>query len=279
MNELPLAIHRSIRRYQPVEYDGLTLFPVLVKEYENFLIAQPALEVMHQSLPVAMMRIPLLSALYQMDFQDLISGKQPTGLFARARLALALSFRLGEGQTLERRIEMIQVIVNRTEPEKLVGLRFLDAEGTEHNISPAAYKTLREIIAAQNGVKIESDKANPAIVQAQKDMYAGKISLDANIDALISSIAALTGTDEASIEEWPILKLEKRSETYRRILDYIICGVGETNGASWKTGNPTPHPFFKRIQDGTGLFSVYSGGDPVTPPESVRQTIQNAKNF
>ena len=283
--ELPLNILRSVRNYKTIDCDGLTLYPILVKEYSEFLLAQPALEVMHQSLPVAMMRMPLLQALYQMDFDAVVSGQTPTGLFQRTRLALALSFRLGIGQDIVERIELIRVVVERNNPQKLIGLRFTDNDGKEQNISPSQYKTLRLIIAAQNGVKVEDEKANPSIVQAQKDMMSGHLNLDANIDDLITAVATLAGTDEDEIDEWPILKLTKRSESYRRILDYLVCGIGETNGATWKNGNPVPHPFFRRLQDGNGLFSPFGGGTgkekstSQNTPYTVTQAVQQSHNL
>lgn len=288
MNELPLDIQRSVRRYEPINSNGLILYPVLVSEYEDFLIARPALEVLHQSLPVAFLRMPLLSALYQIDYDAVVKGMQPTGLFSRARLALALALRLGAGKKIAERIETLRVVVDRRNPQKLLGLRFTKAKsGEEVTISPASYRELRAIIAAQNGVRIESDKANPNIVQAQKDLQAANASIDANIDDWLSALAALTGTDESAIEKWPILKLEKRTETYRRILDYLVCGIGETNGATWKGGNPVPHPFFRRIRDGNGLFSpLGSAVDKETTeaksantPSAVQQLVVQSQSL
>lgn len=281
MNELPLHIAQSVRKYKPIVYDGLTLHPVLVDEYETFLIARPAIEVLHQSLPVALVRIPLLSALYQMDFDAVMSGQQPTGLFVRAKLALALALRLGEGQELSERAETLQAIVDGKNPRKLNALRYLDRNGDERRITPSQYKELRRIIAAQNGVKLESDDANPDIVKAKKDMASsGGMELDANIDDLVSAISALTQTDEEKIYRWPILKLEKQRLAFERVLTYIVCGISEGSGATWKNGNPVPHPFFARLNNNGALFSTLdgqSGGNKV--PEVIRESAENASQL
>lgn len=279
MNELPFVIEQAVRRYEKIETDGLILWPVRVKEYNEFLMARPALEIMHQSLPVAMMRIPLLSALYKMDYEAAISGKPPTGLFSRALLALALSLRLGEGQEAEERLKRFRVAVERGKPETLLRVCWTDGRGEEQSITPARFQNLRRIIAAQNGVKVESDKANPNIVQAQKDLGTNGVQLDANVYDLVSAVSALSGAGEAEIDEWPIMRLEAASRSWRRILDYLICGFGEVNGTTWKNGNPTPHPFFGRARDGGGAMRVLDSGAGQTVPETVQKMIDQGKQF
>lgn len=251
MKELPLALQRSVRKYEPVTIDGLTLFPVLVREYDELLVSKAALEVLHQSLPVRFMRIPLLSAFYQMDYEAATSGQPPTGLFSRALLGLALSLRLGEGQETQRRLEMFRVLADPKEPHKLIGLRCMLRGEEIIQITPAQYQKLRPVIAAQNGVKLESDRADPDLVQAEKDLAdMNGVPLEAKIEDLICAVSALSGTEEREIEEWPILKLINRQKSYQRLLDYVICGVGQVSGKTWKGGNPHPSPFFDRAEKG-----------------------------
>ena len=277
MNELPQSILKAVSRYKPVEMDGLTLYPVLVSEYDLFLEARPALEVLHQSLPVRLMRMPLLSALYQMDYEAILHGETPSGLFSRAMLALALSLRLGEGQEAAERKKSIQFSVDREDPRKLLRLRFTDGNGTEHEISPVQFKILREIIAAQNGVELESDKANPDLVRAKRDMNSsGAPTLDARIEDLITAVSALSNVEEEEIDQWPILKLQRRADSFQRMMGYIVCGVGEVNGTTWKGGNPNPHPFFRRTEQNTLLseLGARADGNKPAPPEAAREIAE-----
>lgn len=251
MSELPIYIQKSIRRYEPVTVDGLTLWPVLVKEYDDFLVARVALEVLHQSLPVRFLRMPLLSALYKMDYEAGQNGEPMPGLFSVALLGLALSLRLGEGDDTKKRLERFQISVDRDDPATLKRLRFIDDDGEEKIIEPARYGELRRIIAAQNGVKLESDRADPDLVQAEKDLAElNGVNLDASVEALVSGVAALAGVDETEIDEWPILKLQRRQESFQRVLNYLICGFGQVNGTTWKGGNPHPSPFFDKADEG-----------------------------
>lgn len=278
MNELPINIKRRIAKYEEVEIDDLVLYPVKVRDYDEFLIGRVALEVMHQSLEIKYWKMPLLSALYAMDLEAAMKGETPTGLFSRALLILALSLRLGEGQDAAERIGQFRLAADPKEPTTLLRLHFTDESGTPKEITPAQFQTLRRIIAAQNGVRLESDKANPDIVQAQKDMASGGIRIEGDENDLICAVAALSGTDEAEIDEWPILKLEKRAESYRRVLSYLVCGIGELSGATWKNGNPAPHPFFKRMQGGDGLMRPLDS-ERSQMPSAVKQLIQESKNL
>lgn len=264
MNELPLSIQKSVRKYEPINMGGVILYPIRVKEYDEFLMAKPAIDVLHQSLPVRYLRVPLLSALYQMDYEMATSGEAPTGLFSRALLCLALALRLGEGKDIEKRLKMFRVVADTEKPEKLLEIR-CTVDGEEIiKITPQQFTNIRAIIAAQNGVKIESDRADPDLVQAEKDLAEmNGVPLDATIDDLISGVAALSGTEEAEIVEWPILKLTKRQRAFQRVLDYVICGIGQVNGTTWKGGNPHPSPFFDKSEDGFGAhmaLGAFAGG-------------------
>ena len=264
MSELPLSIQKSARKYEPINAGGVILYPIRVKEYDEFLMARPALEVLHQSLPVRYLRLPLLAALYQMDYDLAASQEAPTGLFSRALLCIALALRLGEGYDIEKRLKMFRVVADAESPRRLTEIR-CTLNGEEIiSITPQRYTEIRAIIAAQNGIKLESDRADPDLVQAEKDISEmSGVPLDASVDDLISAVAALSGTEEAEIVEWPILKLTKRQRAFQRVLDYVICGIGQVNGTTWKGGNPHPHPFFDRKEDGFGAhmaLGAFAGG-------------------
>lgn len=282
MEDLPINIQKRIARYKEISVNGHTLYPVRVASYYEFLISKVALEVMHQSLEMKYLRMPLLSALYAMDYEAILNDEPPSGLFSRSLLALALSLRLGEGESIETRMKLFEVAIDREKPAKLLRLRYIDGGGSEKEITPATYTELRKIIAAQNGVKLESDMANPNLVQAEKDMHSAATTLDPNIDDLICAVSSLTGVEEEEIDEWPILKLNKRAESFRRIIDYVVCGVGEASGTTWKEGNPTPHPFFAKLRNGSGVLTAMGGradGEPPQPPQAATAIREITKNL
>lgn len=267
MKELPLNIQRSIGRYEPIETEGLTLYPFRVENYYEYLAARPALDFMQQSLPVRLMSVPLLEAYFRIDTgqeQDV----KPNGLFMSALLALSLALRLMPQGTIEEQIRKINPIVDNSDPPRLKHLKFIK-DGTEvMTITPVQFQRLRPIIAAQNGITLESETANPELVQADRDLAEAKApKLDASLEALVSASSLVTGCDESEVYQWAILKMNNRLSSAKRILDYVVCGIGESQGTKWKGGNPYPHPWFNRLNEKkTGLVAIedFAGGQGVS---------------
>lgn len=262
MSDIPKKYLRQIRRYEPVETEGLTLYPILVDEYEEYLLARSAIEFMQQALPMSMVNIPILQAYFLLDSQSIKDEKIPTGLMARSVLFLALSLRIGKGLPVEKRIGLFRPRVS--ENGKLKSIMF-SPDGEEIcEITPAMFQRLRPILAEQNGLTIPEEDANPALVEAEEELAKKKApNLEMNPESLISSVAALSGVDENEIYDWPIAKLQSRQRALHRAIDYIICGVGEAQGTKWKKGNPCPHPFFDRKKEGSAAkvaLTEFAGG-------------------
>lgn len=262
--ELSSAIRRAIRRDEPVEVDGILLYPVRVAEYDEFLTARPAIEVMQRTFPVRLLSVPLLQAMYTMDLEAVEAGEAPSGLFYRALLFLALALRLGVGEEMQNRVKRFQVVADSKDPKKLKGLRCVVNGMEQVEITPVLFQRMRPILAAQNGIELVSDDANPELVQAERDIAAAKgPKLDVTLDALLSVLCTLTGCEEGEVEEWTVRKLNSRREAVNRVLNFVVCGIGETQGTKWKGGNPYPSPFFDRVrEDSPALISMekFAGG-------------------
>jgi hypothetical protein len=250
---LSFEIKRSVRKYEPIEIDGLTLYPIKVNRYEEFLWARRSLDFLQQSLPVELMSVPLLDAYYRMDIQAVENGEHGTGLFTATLILLGLALRLMPDGSIEDVLNQFTIIADRNDPTRLKCLRFTVNGEETHQITPIQFAALRPILAAQNGVELESDDANPELIEADRDLATKDApNLDMSVDAMISAAALLTGKDEDEINDWPILKLEHRLSAAKNLMDYMICGIGATQGTSWKGGNPNPHPWFARIRDKDG---------------------------
>ncbi len=262
--ELTEKQRRLVRRYQPIEADGLTLYPVTVAEYESYLVARPAIECMQQALPAGCISLPLLAALYRIDYTSLKEGKAANGMFVRSLLALALSLRLGEGEPPEERVKRFTIVCDPDDPSRLRSVRF-QTGGGEAEVTAVQYQRLRPIIAAQNGAQIWPDDANPELVEAEREIAGARApKLDMRLEGLIASVAVLCGAEEEEIEAWPILKLQNRQQACRRAMDYLICGIAETQGTKWKGGNPNPSPWFEKIRaESSSLMPLesFAGGE------------------
>ena len=273
MSKLPLHIQKAIRTYQPIETEGLTFWPILVSEYHEYLTAKPAIEIMQQALPVRWLSMPLLSALYGMDFEAFQKGEPRVGLFSRCLLFLALSLRLGKGKEVAERTKLFTILVDAEDPGRLKALRFTGDDGEEKEITPIMFQRLRPILAIQNGIELASEDANPDLVEAERDLAEmNGPELEVSLDSLFSTIAAMAGIDEAEIDDWPILKLNRRQKAYSRVLNYVVCGIGEAQGTKWKGGNPYPSPFYDKVRNGSSgamRLEEFAGGAGV-------RAVQNA---
>lgn len=255
MDNIPLNIMAAIRRDQPVEIDGLTFYPVLMDEFEEFAAARESLELMQQTLPIKYLTMPFLSAVYALDYDLTKNGQPSTGMFARTLQLLALSMRILKGLPMQRRISSFQLNVDGDDPSILKKITFLKDGEERLSITPMQFARYRPILAAQNGVELPDESANLDILESERILNEKNAKpLDTNIDDLIASIAVVTKCDESEIFNWSIRKFFLRRKAIDRILSFVVCGIGELNGrVKWKGGNPAPSWCFDKAK---GLSSA-----------------------
>lgn len=274
MQDLSPEMVKAVRRFEPIETEGLTLYPICVKEINEFTLARPAIEFMQQSLPVTLLSKPLLQAYYQLDLDAAANGQPASGLFYKSILFLLLAMRTGDGMPPEERMNLVDIEPNEKDPMKLKSVLISTGDGIK-KITPMQFQRLRPILAAQNGIELVSENANPELVQAERDlaeMNAPKLRYD--IEALKATIATVSGADESEMEEWPILKLLLRRDAVQRLVGFITCSFAETQGGKWKHGNPYPSPLYDREIDYCGGLidmSTFAGG-------AGMRAVQNAGN-
>ncbi len=257
--ELTPNIKKRVRRYEPVEAEGLVLYPVKMEELDAFEYARPAIDMVQQSMPPRYAALPLLSAYFKMDYEAHMEGREPTGLFAGALLMLALSLRLGTGRTAEERLKLFRVRTDAQDGSRLMAVTFW-AEGEEmHSVTPVQFQRLRFIIAAQNGITLTSEDANPELVEAERALQEAEgAALSGDMGEKIAAVCALCRAEEDEVDEWPILKFQTRAKTWQRILGFALCGVAQAQGTRWKGGNPYPSLFYERTDHESGALRPMS---------------------
>ena len=274
MQDLSPEMAKAVRRFEPIETEGLTLYPIRVKDIGEYTITRTAIEFMQQSLPVALLSKPLLQAYYQMDIDTAADGQPGSGLFYKSILFLLLALRAGDGLSAEKRIELVDLELKEDDPTRLKSV-LIFVNGAVKRITPMQFQRLRPILAAQNGIELFSENANPELVQAERDlaeMNAPKLQY--RVEALKATIATFSGEDESDMEEWPILKLLLRRDAVQRLVGYIACSFAEAQGGKWKHGNPYPSPLYDREIDYCGGLidmSTFAGG-------AGMRAVQNAGN-
>ena len=259
MKELPISIQERIDRYQPVRVGEFTLYPVTVEKARLFSIARPALEFAQQSLPVALLSVPLLDAFYKMELQSAAETGAITGLLPAAILALILSLRLVDGNDPEELLKRALIVPDGADRNSLKAICFLD-EINEifSSVTPRQFQRMRPIIAAQNGVEMPSETANPEILEMERLMMTQETSgLDPKLYDKIIFAAQGCGVSEEEIYDWPLLKLERNAAVLVRKTDYLAVQLAAMSGmVKFKDGNPVPSPYFARRK--TGLSSMRS---------------------
>lgn len=250
--DLSVYIKRQADRYRPITAEGVTLYPITVEDLEIFYSTRPALEFMHQILPVDLMMKPLLTALYQLEISIQIQDSNiKFDLFTKTVLLLALALRLGQGKPEEERIAMCRVEFDKNNPLELIALRYQKEDGGEIVITPAAYEKLRPIIAAQNGAEIQPLDANPQLILAERQILADRNpDLKRQPANKVAWVAAKSGVDEEDVYRWPILKFERRATVLQLELNYLIHGITQYSGlVRYENGNPCPSPYYERDLD------------------------------
>lgn len=251
MSDTLLKYREAIDTYQPIEAEGFTWYPIKVREHDAFMNARPAIEFLQQSLPVSYLSMPLLSAFFAVELQNKLDGKPSDGLFFRALLFLCLSLRFRTDLPLMERVERManSVIVDAKNNARLIAVS-IEMDGEEKRLTPVQFQRLRPILAAQNGIKLESDDSNPELVQAERDIAEQNApDLDYDIKHEIAFLSALSGTDESEVYDWPILKLRNRVGAFERVLGYLTFTIGELGGnVKYTHGNPVPSPVFPKAK-------------------------------
>lgn len=275
MNGLSYSMVRAINRYEPIEAETLTLYPIRVDSFDEFMMARPAIEFLQQSLPVTLISKPLLQAFYQMDFDAAEKGEQGTGLFFRSILFLLLALRAGEGLCPEDRLGLVYLLTDEKNQKKLRSIRIQLETDSFADITPVQFQRLRPILAAQNGIELVSENANPELVQAEKDLAEMKApKLKYALESVKASISLISGVSDTEMDDWPILRFNRQKDAVTRMLGYLNCGMAEAQGAKWQHGNPFPSPLYDREIDYCGGvidMASFAGG-------AGMRAVQNAGN-
>lgn len=250
MQEIPFHIMEKIESYEDLEIEGIRFYPIRVREFKWLQQAQPAIDFLQQSLPVRYLSVPLLSAFYAMDYESRQKEEPISGLFSRALLFLVLALKYKDGESMEARLESFgsSIVISAKNPSILKGIEF-EQDGERKRITPILFQRIRPILAAQNGIELTSEDANPELVEAERDIEEQNgPQLEKDFGSLLSTVAAFSMKDESELLSWPVLKFVKRKQVLERAFGYLLCGLMESNGATFKGGNPVPSLFYNRAR-------------------------------
>lgn len=246
----------KIRKDEPIEVCGLTLYPLTMEHYEKFLSMKSVLAIRLSALPVQYMTYDYLNAIFRMDIDAQMKNKDNKyPLFSTVLYIFELALRIAPEQmgksvklyfTKEHLIDKISVMQNG----KTVFLKSYEFS-----------KRIRPIIAQQNCVELPDESANKDLIEAGilKREFHSKNESEIVFDAekLISSVAYLSHVREKEIYDWTIREFENRKEAIERDKHYMLYAQSEMSGfVKFKKGNPFPSWCFDKKIDTIGSMGL-----------------------
>lgn len=224
----------------PEEWNGLTVYPVLMRDYPLFLAAKESITALQQSWTFPWSTVPYFEGLIGM------------GLLPRLCAMLRLALRLPEGEALP--------IYPRVEGEKIVSLLAVQGE-RRAEITKKNFGSLREIIARQNGLELPDERANLEILEAQRNLSSGGVPLKADLEDLIVSVALKSHSSPDDILGWTVRRFQRMERAIDRSEGFHMANLTLAAGGKFKGGNPFPSWKYDREDGLVGVepLSALSG--------------------
>lgn len=225
----------ELRENLPVTYEGLRFKPLSVKHFALYQNAKPAMELLLSSLPVRYARLSWMTALDEMD-REAARENLRTGYVASILLLLDAALQLNAAKNPR------ALMVARTKEGKLSALVVQQEQGTPTALTEKHFKSVREILAAQNGYEIPDENWNPELVRAQQYLRGQRSSgAGGSLEDAVYALAAATGFRAGEIWNWPIREyLGVQSAVDRRLRFQLYTEAELTGKVKFKGGNPCP---------------------------------------
>lgn len=219
----------------PEAWNGLLVYPVLMRDYSLFLAVKDSILSAQQSWP-----FPWSTAKYW-------DGLFGMGLIPRLCLMLKLVFRLEER-------DGALPLFPKMNGEKLESLTVFQGEQTGV-ITAKNFGGLRELIARQNGLELPDETNNAELVEAKRYLAQQRTPpLKADFESLIYSVACALKTDPEELLNWTIRRFRATEQALDRSIGHLTASITLAAGGKFKGGNP--YPSWKYDREETGVFET-----------------------
>ena len=245
-----------MRRGDPIPCLGLTLYPIKMSHYEQFIRCRDALTLRIGTLPVRYLSLDFLSAIFALEIDRLKDGER-VGLVERVLRLFTLS--LG----IERDVDSLESLIAVKEENGLIvpSKLCVTQDGKAVELSSFEFSSvIRPILAEQNGLVLPSEEDNADIIRAAEQKHSisdRELRLRHDVGDLISSVAYLSGVREVDISEWSVREFESRRRAIDRDKRYMLYAAAELSGmVSFKNGNPAVSWCFDAMDDSLGTMQT-----------------------
>lgn len=227
----------ELRTFQPIEFEGLKLYPLLVKHSALYQMAKPAMELMLSTLPLRYVRLSWVHVLEELDKEAKEEGNKKTAFFGSLLLLLDAALRTDV-------MHNPAALIPLQEKNGRFGALVVKQADRDPVALPAQqFNTLREILAAQNGFTIPDENWNPDLVRAQaylREQESGTVR-GGSLEDAVFALAAATGRRSSEIWDWPLREFTQMQSAVDRRLRFMLCGAAELSGqVKFTKGNPYP---------------------------------------
>lgn len=250
-------IVKKVRCGQPIEAYGLTLYPIMMEDYTDFLLCKDAFAIMQGSLPARYLGMDFVSALFVYSMDEAANGvpsEQRTSLFQRMISLVYLTLRSTkeEIEQIAKDIEYKQFDENTVGISKIV----IHQDGKTVEITPAQFSfSIRPLIAFQNGFELPDESDNPELIRLAQKMHANDATVNLKVDPddLIASVAFQSRVSVGEVMKWTVREFEYRVRAIERDKHFTMFGQAELSGMiSFKDGNPYPSWQYDTERDALG---------------------------
>ena len=225
----------ELREYLPIRFEGLTFHPLPVKRLALYQGAKAAMELMLSSLPVRFVKMSWIEALDALD-REAADEQMQTGYLGSILALLNETLKLNAFQNPR------ALMLARNAEGKLSSIIVQQDQGTPTVLGSNQMKTVREILAAQNGYEIPDENWNVELVRAQQYLREQRSQgVGGSLEDAVCALAAATGFRAKEIWNWPIREYLGAQNAVDRRLRFQIYTAAEMSGqVKFKNGNPYP---------------------------------------
>lgn len=258
---------------------GLTFYPIKMSHYEEFLECKNAWAVRLSTLPFQYVQFDFLSALWALEYDSVTQSGTAVGLFERAIHFLYLTLRL----EYKREEALQKIYTTRGEPRELRFVEVAQKDGHIVRLTPQDIAIhVRKTTALQNGVELPDESFNPELVAEEQKinaMHMEKLGLNVDTDVLISSVAYESGVSEEELNDWTVLRFERRVKAIERSKYFLLYGQAELSGmVKFPKGNPYPSWCYEKKEGLTPALRTMSEiNDKVKTIGNAFQAVEKTK--
>lgn len=215
-------------------FGKLTVFPITMRHYEEFMECRVSISLMQKRFPVELMQMPYLRMLC-------VISDAENRLLEKLSMLLSLALQVSEDS----------FYLSFSEQGKVTLTVMQDGAAIE-TISELRFSALRRLIAAQNGIRLPNEQANLEILESEEDLARMKnADLEESFQSLLFSVATYSGLSISQLIDMTIFEFQERVSAISRIENYKIYTAAEMGGiVTFKQGNPFPSWCFDRKENG-----------------------------